>query len=174
MNPNVFQEVYCYPASRGEREFPFPPIPGNTSLRFPSPLKNSISLPFLKSGNAISNFHPAKRNLWQGIRAGNARILYILVLHTVKLTHEIHDNFHFSESRKCWYNSHSRFPPFPGIAASNFPSLPIAKFHLPSLPKKTKMQCFISRSFPVKRECDFQFPFPFPGAKKPFPLTPGW
>ena len=21
-------------------------------------------------------------------------------------------------------------------------------------------------------ECDFQFPFPFPGAKKPFPLTP--
>ena len=29
-----------------------------------------------------------------------------------------------------------------------------------------------SRSLPVKRECDFQFPFPFPGAKKPFPLTP--
>ena len=27
-----------------------------------------------------------------------------------------------------------------------------------------------SRSLPVKRECDFQFPFP--GAKKPFPLTP--
>ena len=30
-----------------------------------------------------------------------------------------------------------------------------------------------SCSLPVKRECDFQFPFPFPGAKKPFPLTPG-
>ena len=29
-----------------------------------------------------------------------------------------------------------------------------------------------SRSLPVKRECDFQFPFPFPGVKKPFPLTP--
>ena len=29
-----------------------------------------------------------------------------------------------------------------------------------------------SRSLPVKRECDFQFLFPFPGAKKPFPLTP--
>ena len=28
-----------------------------------------------------------------------------------------------------------------------------------------------SRSLPVKRECDFQFPFPFPGAKKPVPWT---
>ena len=31
---------------------------------------------------------------------------------------------------------------------------------------------FSSRSLPVKRECDCQFPFTFPGAKKPFPLTP--
>ena len=30
-----------------------------------------------------------------------------------------------------------------------------------------------SRSPPGKRQCDFKFPFPFPGAKKPFPLTPG-
>ena len=29
-----------------------------------------------------------------------------------------------------------------------------------------------SRLLPVKRKCDFQFHFPFPGAKKPFPLTP--
>ena len=50
---------------------------------------------------------------------------------------------------------------FPGLQASNFPfpSLPVAFFN--------------SRSLPVKRECYFQFPFPFPGAKKPFPLTPG-
>ena len=43
--------------------------------------------------------------------------------------------------------------------ASNFPSLPVAFSN--------------SRSLPVKRECDFQFPFPFSGAKKPFALTPG-
>ena len=29
-----------------------------------------------------------------------------------------------------------------------------------------------SRSLPVKRKCDFQFFFLFPGAKKPFLLTP--
>ena len=49
----------------------------------------------------------------------------------------------------------------PGIQASNFPSLPVAFCNFPS------------RSLPVKGECDLQFPFPFPGAKKPFPLTPG-
>ena len=49
----------------------------------------------------------------------------------------------------------------PGILqASNFP--------FPSLPVAFSN----SRSLPVKGECDFQFPFPFPGAKKPFPLTP--
>ena len=50
---------------------------------------------------------------------------------------------------------------FPGLRASNFP--------FPSLPVAFSN----SRSLPVKRECDFQFPFPFPGVKKPFPLTPG-
>ena len=40
---------------------------------------------------------------------------------------------------------------------------------LPSLPVALSN----SRSLPVKQECDFQFPFPFPGGKKPFPLTPG-
>ena len=29
-----------------------------------------------------------------------------------------------------------------------------------------------SRSLPVKRECDFQFPFPFPGDQKAFPAHP--
>ena len=46
----------------------------------------------------------------------------------------------------------------PGLRAPDFPSLPVAFSN--------------SRSLPVKWECDFQFPFPFPGAKKPFPLTP--
>ena len=32
------------------------------------------------------------------------------------------------------------------------------------------VEFFNSRSLPVKR--DFQFPFPFSGAKTPFPLTP--
>ena len=50
------------------------------------------------------------------------------------------------------------FPGLPGLRASNFPSLPVAFSN--------------SRSLPVKRECDCQFPFPFPGAKKPFQLTP--
>ena len=58
-------------------------------------------------------------------------------------------------------SGNSRFPWFPGIQASNFPSLPVAFCNFPS------------RSLPVKGECDLQFPFPFPGAKKPFPLTPG-
>ena len=45
-----------------------------------------------------------------------------------------------------------------GFRASNFPSLAVAFSNY--------------RSLPVKRQCDFQFPFPFSGAKTPFPLTP--
>ena len=89
-----------------------------------------------------------------------------------------------SESKRFWINlnqilnctysfyknSRSRFPPFPGKAASNFPSFPVGKFHFPS--GKTEMQFFNSHSLLVKRECDFQFPFPFPGAKKTFPFIP--
>ena len=52
-----------------------------------------------------------------------------------------------------WYDSRD----FPGLQASNFPSLTVAFSN--------------SRSLPVRREGDFQFPFPFPGAKKPFSLT---
>ena len=89
-----------------------------------------------------------------------------------------------SESKRFWINlnqilnctysfyknSRSRFPPFPGKAASNFPSFPVGKFHFPS--GKTEMQFFNSHSLLVKRECDFQFPFPFPGAKKTFLFIP--
>ena len=64
----------------------------------------------------------------------------------------------------------SRFPPFLGIASSNFPSRWKILFFFPS--RNPGMQFFNFRSLPVKREYDFQFPFPFPGAKKPFPLTP--
>ena len=49
---------------------------------------------------------------------------------------------------------------FPGLRASNFP--------FPSLPVAFSN----SHSLPVKRVWDFQFPFPFPGSKKTFPLTP--
>ena len=64
-----------------------------------------------------------------------------------------------------FYNS--CFPPFPGIAASNFPSRCKIPFRCPS--RKTRMQFFNSRSLPVKQECNFQSPFL--GAEKPFPLT---
>ena len=90
----------------------------------------------------------------------------------------------------------------PGIQASNFPSLPFPWHFVISLPvprkrkfwpgiktentliicsfadgwsrheNKSNLEFNLSRSLPVKRECDFQFSFPFPGAKKPFPLTP--
>ena len=49
---------------------------------------------------------------------------------------------------------------------------------IPGIPGITRLKSSLpvafsnSRSLPVKRECDFQFPFPFPGAQKPFPLTP--
>ena len=50
--------------SRGEREFPFSVIPGNTSLKFPFPWHFVISLPV-----------PGKRKFWPGIRTGNIIIL---------------------------------------------------------------------------------------------------
>ena len=53
-------------------------------------------------------------------------------------------------------SGNSRFPQFPGIPASNFPSLPVGNF-------------FNSRSHPVKQECDFHFPFP--GALPAYPCT---
>ena len=46
-------------------------------------------------------------------------------------------------------NGNSRFPQFPGIPASNFPSLPIGKFHFPS--RNPGMQFLISRPVPGKR-----------------------
>ena len=45
---------------RGEREFPFPVIPGNTNLKFPFPWHFVISLPV-----------PGKRKFWPGIKTGN-------------------------------------------------------------------------------------------------------
>ena len=47
----------------GEREFPDPVIPGNTSFKFPFPWHFVISLPV-----------PGKRNFWTGIRTGNTII----------------------------------------------------------------------------------------------------
>ena len=47
---------------RGEREFPFPVIPGNTCLKFPVPSRG------------ILNF-PGKRKFWTGIRTGNTIII---------------------------------------------------------------------------------------------------
>ena len=45
---------------RGDREFPFPVIPGKTSLKFPFLWHFVISLPV-----------PGKRKFWPGIRTGN-------------------------------------------------------------------------------------------------------
>ena len=49
---------------RGEREFPFPVIPGNTSLKFPFQWHFVISLPI-----------PRKRKFWSGIKAENTIII---------------------------------------------------------------------------------------------------
>ena len=80
---------------RGERKFPFPTIPRNTSLKFPFTSHWKIPFPFPKSGNAISNFPSRSRE--KKFPAGNwdgKCILYSLVFPTsyVKL---IHDNFHY-------------------------------------------------------------------------------
>ena len=50
--------------SRGEREFLFPVIPGNTSLKLPFPWHLAISLPV-----------PGKRKFWPGIKTGNTIII---------------------------------------------------------------------------------------------------
>ena len=49
---------------RGEREFLFPVIPGNTSLKLPFPWHLAISLPV-----------PGKRKFWPGIKTGNTIII---------------------------------------------------------------------------------------------------
>ena len=56
----------------------------------------------------------------------------------------------------------------PVPVSREFPGIPASDFQFPF--RKTGMQFFNSRSLLEKRECDFQFPFP--EAKKPFPLTP--
>ena len=65
---------------QGESEFPFPAIPGNTSLKFPSPSRWKIPFPFPSRNPGmqflISRPVPGKRNLQPGIRTGNASILY--------------------------------------------------------------------------------------------------
>ena len=55
------KNVLC---SRCEREFPFPVIPGNASLKFLFPWHFIISLPV-----------PGKRKFWLGIRTGNTIII---------------------------------------------------------------------------------------------------
>ena len=77
----------CTARCRGEREFPFPTIPGNTSLPFPFPKvgngffipipvpkswEYNCSFPFPKVGNAIlhsRSFH-GNESLRSGIRSG--------------------------------------------------------------------------------------------------------
>ena len=131
-------------SDRGEREFPFPVIPGNTSLKFPFPWHFVISLPV-----------PGKRNFWPGIKTGNT--INFCSLADGWSRHENKWNVEFNLA----------FYLIPGNSRDSRDykhqishSLPVAFSN--------------SRSLPVKREWDFQFPFPFPGAKKPFPRTPAY
>ena len=61
------------------------------------------------------------------------------------------------------------FPAIPGNRSLRFPFLLKNSIFLPV----KREAIFDSRSLPEKREFDFQFPIPFPVAKKPFPLTTG-
>ena len=57
---------------KGEREFPCPVIPGNTSLKFPFPWHFVISPPL-----AFCDFpsRSGKRKFWPGIKTGNTIII---------------------------------------------------------------------------------------------------
>ena len=127
---------------RGEREFPFPVIPVNTSL-FPSPFLHFI----------ISRPVPGKRKFWPGIKTGNTII--ICSFEDGWSRHENKSNLEF----------YLAFYVIPRISRESRDYEPKISHSLPKAFSK-------SHSLPVKMECDFQFPIPFPGAKKPFPLTP--
>ena len=120
--------------SRGEREFPFSVIPGNTSLKFPFP------------SHGICNFpsRSQKRKFRPGITTGNTIIINIVLGTDIK----------------------------PIVLLDKVLILTIYFYFFP-IPVFLNSRNYKPQiSLPVKRECDFQCPFPFPGAKKPFPLTP--
>ena len=73
--------------------FPFPAIPGNTTLKFPFPSHWKIPFPFPKSGNAIFNFQAFFTVLFKQFQIRSVQ--NILYTSYVKLTHGIHDNFHY-------------------------------------------------------------------------------
>ena len=93
--PRFFQ-IHCQfrKGVNGNSRFP-------NFLKFPFTSHWKIPFPFTSRNPGmqflISHPVPRKRNFQPGIRTGHATILYSLVLHTsyVKLTHGIHDNFHY-------------------------------------------------------------------------------
>ena len=86
---------------RGEREFPFPAIPGNTSLKFPFPCYFVISLPV-----------PGKRKFWPGIRTG---LTLYAVLRMAVQGIKIDKNLEFNLALYM-------IPGIPGIRSLKFPS----------------------------------------------------
>ena len=103
-HPNIGPLMYHHKLkpARGEWEFPFPVIPGKTSLKFPFPSRGILffSLPV-----------PGKRIFWPGIKTGNTIIICSFVDGWSR--HESKSNLEFNLA----------FYVIPGISrdSSNFP-----------------------------------------------------